>query len=193
MPGEVSVYPFINAFAKTKLLPLLQFVCKHIHVCAHSGWSPSLLYENGTLGLPQFLTSKQNISAGGPVSVACVQVFVYAYVWKHTLAVEAVTMRRRFLAHADIIMLPLVFSSCPVCCEPTYAGSGRHLLISLQIWAWWVLHHHSPNSHAQASAGSAKTQSSQFMMVLGCLVLVIDFQVASSLACFWGSGPDAVC
>lgn len=33
MPGELSVYPFVNAFPKTKHLPLLQFVCRHIHVC----------------------------------------------------------------------------------------------------------------------------------------------------------------
>lgn len=136
MPGEVSVYPFINAFPKTKHLPLLRFVCKHIHVCAHSGWSPSLLHENGTLGLPQFLTSKQSVSAYGSVSVACVQVFMCAYVWKHTLPVEAATMRRTFLVHADIIILPLVSSSCPGGCKPTYVGSGRHLLTSLQIWAW---------------------------------------------------------
>lgn len=99
MPGEVSVYPFVNAFPKTKHLPLLQFICKHIHVRAHSGWSPSSLYKNGTLGLPQFLTFRQTISARMQtmsVSVACVQVFMCACVWKHTPAVGAATMRRRF-------------------------------------------------------------------------------------------------
>lgn len=101
--------------------------------------------------------------------------------------------KEEILAHADIIMLPLVLSSCLVWCEPTYVGSGRHLLLSLQIWAWWDWHHHNPNSHAQGSAGSAQTRSSQFTMTLRCLALVIDFQAGSSLACFWGSGPDAVC
>lgn len=100
---------------------------------------------------------------------------------------------KEILAHTDIITLPLVFSSCPVCCEPTYVGSGRHLLISLQIWAWWDWHHHNSNSHVQGSAGSAQTRSSQFMMILRCLALVVDFQAGLSLECFWGSGPDAVC
>lgn len=39
------------------------------------------------------------------------------------------------LAHADIILLLLVFSPCPVCCKPTYGCSDRHLHLSLQIWA----------------------------------------------------------
>lgn len=46
------------------------------------------------------------------------------------------------LGHADVIMLPLVFSPCPVCCKPTYMGLGRLLHLSLQIWAQldWHLH-----------------------------------------------------
>lgn len=39
------------------------------------------------------------------------------------------------LGHADVVMLPLVFSLCPVCCEPTYMGPGGHLHLFLQIWA----------------------------------------------------------
>lgn len=186
MPGEVSVYPFVNVFPKTKHLPLLQFVCKHIHVCAHCGWSLNFPYENGTLGLPQFLTEvpyRVYQHVGLHLLLVCRYLCVpmcenTPWMWNQLQWGNFSPRRHNYVA-SSLFLMPCV-------------SSGRHLLISLQIWAWWDWHHHSPNSHAQAFAGSAQTRSSQFMMILRCLALVIHFQAGLSLACFWGSGPDAV-
>lgn len=38
-----------------------------------------------------------------------------------------------------------------------------------------------------------KHEAHNLRCMLRCLALVSDFQAGSSLACFWGSGPDAVC
>lgn len=191
--GEVSVYPFVNAFPKTKHLPLLQFICKHIHVCAHSE-HPALCMKMAPLGLPSFLPpNRVYLHVGLYLLLVCRYLRVPVcentpWQWKQPQWEDFSPCRHNYVASS--LLMPI--NVC-VCCEPTNVGSGRNLLISLQIWAWWDWHHHSPNSHAQRSAGSAQTRSSQFMTILRCLALVIDFQAGSSLACFWGSGLDAVC
>lgn len=148
MPREISIYPFVNPFSTTKQLFLFQSFWKYINVCAPSGSPPSSLYESGTLGLPLFLTSQQRIFAGVSVSTC---------IWKQLSLCRYLCVRicenthlgtgsshneKEKLDYAGIIMLLLVFSPCPVYCELTYVGLGRHFHLSLQIWAWldWLLH-----------------------------------------------------
>lgn len=136
----------LSIYKSISKLPLLQSFCEYIRACAQPGWSPSSLYENGTLGLALFLISK---FACGSVSTymwkqLSVCRYLCAHICENTHPGTGSGHDEEKLGHAGIIMLPLVFSLCPICCEPSYVGPGRHLHLPLQIWAWLDWHPHNP-------------------------------------------------
>lgn len=147
MPGEISAYPFVNTFPKTKQLPLLQsFANTFMHVLSLDG-HPALCMKMIPLDLPYFVLPEYICMYAGiylcTKIVVYVQVFMCAKVWKYACwdwkqPWWEGKIRACRCNYVD-------FSQCPNAQSAvSYVGLGRHLHLSLKIWAWLGWHLHNP-------------------------------------------------